>query len=79
MGTKADMHQAHCLVPRCGDTIDHHDSVLLHRLVRDMAALAEAPCDEIARLRLMIRQLQRAQYGRRSERLDPGQLALALE
>lgn len=27
----------------------------------------------------IIKQLQRAQYGRRSERLDPGQLALALE
>jgi transposase len=34
---------------------------------------------EIDKLRLMIRQLQRAQYGRRSETLDPDQLQLGLE
>lgn len=56
-----------------------HDPALLHRLVRDMAAQAEHRDDEIERLRQIIKQLQRAQYGRRSERLDPGQLALALE
>lgn len=56
-----------------------HDPALLHRLVRDMAARAEHCDDEIERLRQIIKQLQRAQYGRRSERLDPGQLALALE
>ena len=33
---------------------------------------------EVEKLRLMIRQLQRAQYGQRSERLDPGQLQLGL-
>jgi transposase len=52
---------------------------LLHRLVRDMAGLVEHRDDEITRLQQIIRQLQRAQYGRRSERLDPGQLALGLE
>ena len=31
------------------------------------------------RLRHLIRQLQRLQFGRRSEKLDPDQLALALE
>src|SRR4051794_5828500 len=31
------------------------------------------------RLRYLIRQLQRLQFGRRSEKLDPDQLALALE
>ena len=31
------------------------------------------------RLRHLLRQLQRAQFGRRSEKLDPEQLALALE
>lgn len=56
-----------------------HDTALLHRLVRDMAGLVEHRDDEITRLQQIIRQLQRAQYGRRSERLDPGQLALALE
>src|SRR5271169_4844712 len=34
---------------------------------------------EIDKLRLMIRQLLRAQYGRRSEKLDPDQLQLGLE
>nr|WP_264660396.1 IS66 family transposase [Azospirillum canadense] len=34
---------------------------------------------EIERLRLLIKQLQRMQFGRRSERLDPDQLQLALE
>ena len=35
--------------------------------------------DEIERLRQMVKELQRLRFGRRSERLDPGQLALALE
>ena len=35
--------------------------------------------DQNERLRHFIRQLQRMQFGRRSERLDPDQLALALE
>src|SRR3954447_25160230 len=34
---------------------------------------------EIEKLRLLIRQLQRRQFGRRSERLDPDQLQLGLE
>ena len=34
---------------------------------------------EIERLQLIIKQLQRARFGRRSERLDPDQLALGLE
>lgn len=55
------------------------DPVLLHRLVRDMAGLIEHRDDEISRLQGIIKQLQRAQFGRRSERLDSSQLALALE
>ena len=62
------------------------DTTLLHRLVRDMAAqmetdrtqLAEVQA-EVERLNLIIRQFQRAQFGRRSERLDPDQFALGLE
>ena len=42
------------------------------------AALAEAK-EERARLEQVIRQLQRAQFGRKSERVDPDQLQLALE
>jgi len=34
---------------------------------------------EVEKLRVMIRQLLRAQYGRRSETLDPDQLQLGLE
>lgn len=55
------------------------DPALLHQLVRDMAAIVETRDGEIDRLQQIIRQLQRAQFGRRSERLDPDQLALALE
>lgn len=55
------------------------DTALLHRLVRDMAGLVEHRDDEISRLQQIIKQLQRTQYGRKSERLDPDQLALGLE
>src|SRR5215471_10523447 len=58
----------------------------LHRFVRDLAAqvagdrseLAQAQA-EIDRLKLIIRRFQRAQFGRRSERIDGDQLALGLE
>jgi hypothetical protein len=46
------------------------DIDLLHRLVRDMAAVVETRDDEIERLQRLIKQLQRTQFGRRSERLD---------
>jgi transposase len=61
--------------------LDHlpSDPALLHRLVRDMAAVVEQRDSEIDRLRLIVKQLQRGQFGRRSERLDPTQLALGLE
>jgi transposase len=42
-------------------------------------ALRQRLEDQNARLRHFIRQLQRMQFGRRSEKLDPDQLALALE
>ena len=58
----------------------------LHQLVRDLATqiaddqseLAQAQA-EIERLKLIIRRFQRAQFGRRSERIDGDQLALGLE
>ena len=58
----------------------------LHRLVYELAArvadddaqLAAARA-EVERLRLIIRRLQRMQFGGRSERLDADQLALGLE
>jgi transposase len=47
-----------------------HDTVLAER---------DAAQSEIEKLRLLIRQLQRGRFGRRSERLDPDQLQLGLE
>src|SRR5256885_16547113 len=55
------------------------DTVLLHRLVRDMACVVEQREGEIERLQLIVKRLQRTQFGRRSERLDADQLALGLE
>ncbi|HEX6013553.1 MAG TPA: IS66 family transposase [Geminicoccaceae bacterium] len=47
-----------------------HDAVLVER---------DAAQAEIEKLRLLIRQLQRGQFGRRSEKLHPDQLQLGLE
>src|SRR5918998_681276 len=50
------------------------------RIGRDTARSGhEAAQAEIEKLRLLIRQLQRGRFGRRSERLDPDQLQLGLE
>ena len=56
-----------------------HDTAMLHRLVRDMAAQVSTRDGEIERLRQIVKELQRMRFGRRSERLDPDQLALGLE
>src|SRR5215211_6168963 len=68
-----------------------HDTVLAERdaartecqvvgterdLLREEREAAQA---EVEKLRLLIRQLQRGQFGRRSEKLDPDQLQLGLE
>jgi transposase len=55
------------------------DPALLHRVVPNMAAAVAHRDGEIERLHTIIKQLQRAQFGRRSERLDADQLALGLE
>ena len=44
-----------------------------------LAGERDAALSESGRLQAIIRHLQRHRFGRRSERLDPGQLALALE
>ena len=44
-----------------------------------MASVVETRDDEIERLQRIIKALRRSQFGRRSERLDPDQLALGLE
>ena len=61
--------------------LDHlpSDIAVLHRLIRDMASVVEHRDGEIERLQLIISKLQRAQFGRRSERLDPDQFDLALD
>src|SRR3954462_3748341 len=61
-----------------------HNTVLAERdaarterdLLREEHEAAQA---EVEKLRLLIRQLQRGQFGRRSEKLDPDQLQLGLE
>ncbi len=54
-----------------------HDAV---RAERDTARVElDAAQVEIEKLRLLIRQLQRGRFGRRSEKLDPDQLQLGLE
>jgi transposase len=57
-----------------------HALVAASRAERD-AAIAERDqaLSQLDRLRHLLRQLQRAQFGRRSEKLDPEQLLLALE
>jgi transposase len=55
------------------------DQALLHHLVRDMAGRLAQRDDEVERLRLIIRKLQRTQFGARSEKLSADQLALGLE
>ena len=56
-------------------------SITALRIERDATARSEqeAAQAEIEKLRLLIRQLQRGQFGRRSEQLDPDQLQLGLE
>ena len=55
------------------------EPALLQHLVRDLASRLDDRHTEIERLQQIIRKLQRTQFGVRSERLSPDQLALALE
>src|SRR5690606_17180127 len=58
------------------------DVEMLKELVRSLAAERASLSDakaEIERLHLIIKKLQRAQFGQRTERLDDDQLQLALE
>jgi transposase len=55
------------------------DPALLQRLVRELVTDMQRRDGEIEKLRLIVKQLQRKQFGRRSEKLDQDQLALGLE
>jgi transposase len=58
------------------------DVETLHRMVRSLAferAALSAAQSEIERLRLIVRKLQRNQFGRRAERLDDDQLQFGFE
>src|SRR3954470_13589965 len=60
-----------------GTVLAERDAARTERdLVREQHDVAQA---EIEKLRLLIRQLQRGRFGRRSEKLDPNQLQLGLE
>jgi transposase len=55
------------------------DPALLQQAVRELAATLTTKNAEIEKLHALIRQLQRSQFGRRSEQLDADQLQLGLE
>ncbi len=55
------------------------DTDALHQLVRDLAGALSEGQTEIDRLRLVIPQFRRAQFGRRSEQLDPDQMRSGLK
>jgi transposase len=58
------------------------DTSLLQQLVRDLADVVERQKTELAeleQLKLLLRQMKRTMFGRRSERLDPDQMQLVLE
>ena len=53
------------------------DVAQLQQLVSDMVEAASTREGEIDRLKMLIKQLQRMQFGKRSERLDPNQLTVS--
>jgi len=63
------------------EVITQQNAALLSLQAEHGTVLAkrDAAQAEVERLRLLIRQLQRGRFGRRSERLDPDQLQLGLE
>ena len=55
------------------------EPALLQQAVRELAATLATKNAEIDKLHALIKQLQRSQFGRRSEQLDADQLQLGLE
>src|SRR5919199_6814506 len=66
---------------RMAEVIARQDAALISlQSERDTAwSERDAAQAEVEKLRLLIRQLQRGRFGRRSEKLDPDQLQLGLE
>ena len=69
------------MLQQMAEVIAQQNAALVSLQAERDTALAERDTAqaEIDKLRLLIRQLQRGRFGRRSERLDPDQLQLGLE
>ena len=69
------------MLQQISEVVTQQNALLVSLQVERDTVLAErdAAQAEIEKLRLLIRQLQRGQFGRRSEKLDPDQLQLGLE
>src|SRR5215208_5613797 len=69
------------MLQQLAEVIAHHNASLASlQAERDAAQTRyEVAQAEIEKRRLLIRQLQRRRFGRRSEKLDPDQLQLCLE
>src|SRR5215207_9454866 len=76
-----DPDQLLLMLQQMAEVITQHNASLVSLQAERDAAQSryEVAQAEIEKLRLLIRQLQRGQFGRRSERLDPDQLQLGLE
>ena len=76
-----DPDQLLCHLQQMAEVIARQNASLASLQAERDTALAERDTaqPDIEKLRLLIRQLQRGQFGRRSERLDPDQLQLGLE
>src|ERR671933_1615805 len=69
------------IVRQMAEVVARQNASLVSLRAEHDTALAErdGAQAEVEKLRLLIRQLQRGRFGRRSERLDPDQLQLGLE
>ncbi len=76
-----DLDQLRCHLQQMAEVIAQQDAALSSLQAERDTAWSErnAAQAEVEKLRLLIRQLQRGQFGRHSERLDPDQLQLGLE
>src|SRR5918997_4594228 len=80
-GLPRDPDQLLCHLQQMVEVIAQQDAALISLQAERNTAWSErdAAQAEIEKLRLLIRQLRRGQFGRHSEKLDPDQLQLGLE